>query len=186
MARDDAAVLDIVLACRLVLDFKQDMTKQAFLGDAKTQSAVLHQLLIIGEATRRRSQRFCASHGDIPWQQIRGMRNRLMHEYNDVDLDEVWKTDFFPTSCLRASVPSCLPKDCSLTPPSSLIASSLLKHKCQMSSGVFRCANGKREADKMSTWKKVTALRTDLVGINRCGRGVASVSCARRVRRGDR
>ena len=92
MQADDATVLDMVLACHLVLEFKSGMGKDQFLEDRKTQSADAHQLLILGEAARRLSDGFCRAHGTMPWAQIRGMRNRLIHEYNDVDLDEMWKT----------------------------------------------------------------------------------------------
>ena len=53
MARDDASLLDIARAARLLMDFIQGMTKAQFYDDLKTPSAVLHQLLIIGEAVKR-------------------------------------------------------------------------------------------------------------------------------------
>jgi uncharacterized protein with HEPN domain len=56
MARDDATLLDIANAARLVQSFIKGMTKEAFLADLKTQSAVLHQLTVIGEAVKRLSQ----------------------------------------------------------------------------------------------------------------------------------
>jgi uncharacterized protein with HEPN domain len=49
MSRDDATLLDILKAARLVTEFKGKLAKQAFLRDIKTQSAILHQLLVIGE-----------------------------------------------------------------------------------------------------------------------------------------
>ena len=53
MPRDDAHLLDILKAARLAIEFKGPAEKAEFLEDAKTQSAVLHQLLIIGEAVKR-------------------------------------------------------------------------------------------------------------------------------------
>lgn len=53
MPRDEAHVLDILKAARLAIEFKGTADQAAFLGDAKTQSAVLHQLLVIGEAVKR-------------------------------------------------------------------------------------------------------------------------------------
>ena len=67
------------------------MEKAAFLEDAKTQSAVLHQLLIVGEAVKRLSPEFRAAHPDVPWKLIAGTRDKLIHFYEGVDLDEVWK-----------------------------------------------------------------------------------------------
>jgi uncharacterized protein with HEPN domain len=92
MPRDSAALLDIVKAARLVIEFTGGMDQDTFLQDAKTQSAVLHQLLILGEAVKRLSGEFRASHPAIPWALIAGMRDTLIHEYNAVDLYEVWRT----------------------------------------------------------------------------------------------
>jgi len=92
MPRDDATLLDILKAARLVVEFKGKLAKKAFLRDAKTQSAILHQLLVIGEAVKRLSEDFRAGHPEIPWLRIAGMRDKLIHAYDAVDLDEVWKT----------------------------------------------------------------------------------------------
>jgi len=54
------------------------------------QSAVIWQLEIIGEATKRLSIPFRDNHPDIPWQKMAGMRDILIHAYDAVDLDEVW------------------------------------------------------------------------------------------------
>ena len=92
MSRDDATLLDILKAARLVLEFKGKLTKKSFLRDVKTQSAILHQLLVIGEAVKRLSEDFRSQHPQIPWIRIAGMRDKLVHQYDAVDLDEVWKT----------------------------------------------------------------------------------------------
>lgn len=67
MSRDETTLLDIVRAARLVLEFKRDMGKATFLKDIKTQSAVLHQLMVMGEAVKRLSQDFRSRHPEIPW-----------------------------------------------------------------------------------------------------------------------
>lgn len=92
MKRDEAVLLDLVRAARLVLEFKQGMDKAAFLGDLKTQSSVLHQLMVMGEATKRLSDDFRDQHPEIPWRLIAGMRDNLIHGYDIVDLEEVWRT----------------------------------------------------------------------------------------------
>jgi uncharacterized protein with HEPN domain len=91
MSRDSATLLDIVKAARNILEFKQDLDKIAFLDDPKTQSAILHQLIVLGEAVKRLSNEFRSHHPTIPWRLIAGMRDKLIHGYDDVDLDEVWK-----------------------------------------------------------------------------------------------
>jgi len=91
LPRDDAHVLDILKAARLAIEFKGSAGKAAFLSDAKTQSAVLHQLLVIGEAVKRLSPEFRAAHPEVPWRLIAGTRDKLIHFYEGVDLEEVWK-----------------------------------------------------------------------------------------------
>jgi len=56
MRRDDATLLDLLKAARLAMQFKGDAIRQEFLEDAKTQSAVLHQLLLLGEGAKRLSE----------------------------------------------------------------------------------------------------------------------------------
>lgn len=92
MARDDSTLLDILRACRLALEFRGRLDKASFLTDLKTQAAVLHELLVLGEAAKRLSVGFLDEHPDVPWKAIAGMRDRLLHGYDDVDLDLVWKT----------------------------------------------------------------------------------------------
>jgi uncharacterized protein with HEPN domain len=92
MSRDSATLLDMLKAARLAVEFREGMNKRAFRDDPKTLSAVLHQLLVLGEAGKRLSQEFRTRHKAIPWKKIVGMRDKLIHEYDDVDLDEVWKT----------------------------------------------------------------------------------------------
>ena len=92
MHRDEATLLDIAMAARLVLEFIEGMDKAAFLDDVKTQSSVLHQLMVMGEAVKRLSDGFRTRHPEIPWSLMAGMRDKLIHGYDIVDLEEVWKT----------------------------------------------------------------------------------------------
>lgn len=90
--RDDATLLDIRRACELVAQFIEGFNEQAFLADSKTQSAVLHQILLLGEAAKRLSVAARDRFPSVPWKQISGMRDRLIHGYDSVDLIEVWNT----------------------------------------------------------------------------------------------
>jgi uncharacterized protein with HEPN domain len=90
--RDLAALLDIYQAAKKVLRYKEGLNKAEFLDDDKTQSAIVFQLLISGEAVKRLTPEFRNQHPEIPWSLIAGMRDKLIHNYDDVDLEEVWKT----------------------------------------------------------------------------------------------
>ena len=81
MPRDESILLDVARAAQLILEFKQGLDKATFLGDIKTQSAILHQLMIMGEAVKRLSAEFRADHPEIPWALIAGMRDKLIHGY---------------------------------------------------------------------------------------------------------
>jgi uncharacterized protein with HEPN domain len=61
-----------------------------FFADRKTQSAVIRQLEIIGEAVKNLSADLVAKETAVPWRQIAGARDRLIHAYFSVDLDAVW------------------------------------------------------------------------------------------------
>ena len=92
MHRDEATILDIVRAGQLIQDFIVGATEAEFLSDPKTQSSVLYQLLVMGEAVKRLSADFRNQHADIPWSLIAGMRDHLIHAYDAVDWNEVWST----------------------------------------------------------------------------------------------
>lgn len=90
--RDSALVLDILGAARQVLTFIEGMDHAAFQRDPKTQSAVIFQLVIIGEATKRLSDGFRSSHPSVPWSDIARMRDRMIHHYTKTNTAQVWKT----------------------------------------------------------------------------------------------
>ena len=90
--RDSSALLDIYQAANKVVEFSRGFDQPSFLADERTQSAILHQLLIIGEAVKRLSAEFRRSHPHIRWTPMAGMRDVLIHGYDTVDLDEVWRT----------------------------------------------------------------------------------------------
>jgi len=92
MSRDNAIILDILKSAILATEFLGETDQEGFNQDPKTQSAILHQLLLIGEAVKRLSDGFRNQHGSVPWRRIAGMRDVLIHQYDDVDLDEVWRT----------------------------------------------------------------------------------------------
>lgn len=90
--RDAGYLWDILSCCKLIQSFIEGMDFADFKTDAKTQSAVIRQQEIIGEATKQLSSAFREQHPNIPWQAIAGMRDVLIHAYKKVKVDMVWNT----------------------------------------------------------------------------------------------
>ena len=82
-------------AARLARGYTEDMSREDFLSDSRTQHAVIFNLQIVGEAATKLSNEhgdFIAQHPQIAWKAMRGMRNRLARGYFDINLDVVWET----------------------------------------------------------------------------------------------
>ncbi|HUT28780.1 MAG TPA: DUF86 domain-containing protein [Sedimentisphaerales bacterium] len=90
MWRDDAYLLDMLLAARKVGEFTRDVSWERFQADELMQNAVMRQIQIIGEAARKVSPEYQKQHPEIAWQQVIGMRNRLVHEYFRIIPERVW------------------------------------------------------------------------------------------------
>ena len=91
MRDDDARLLDIVLACREAQDYVQGVTEADFCGDRKLQRALSMVLEIIGEAARTVSDDLKQAHPEIPWRDLVGLRNRIVHEYFRLDIGVLWQ-----------------------------------------------------------------------------------------------
>jgi len=70
-----------------LLEYAEGMTIETFLTDSKTQDACVRQLEIASEATKRLSMPLRDRFTNVPWKDMAGMRDRLIHQYIDVDLD---------------------------------------------------------------------------------------------------
>ena len=75
-----------------ILKFIEDYSFDDFVGDSKTVHAVIRAIEVIGEAASKLSKEYKNKNRHIPWNQIIGMRNHLIHVYFDIDHDTVWKT----------------------------------------------------------------------------------------------
>lgn len=90
--KDDAVYLgQITDAALLVQEYVGTMDRAAFLADRKTQSAVILQLMLIGELAKRISAETKEQIG-LPWKEVAGFRDRAIHDYYDINLDIVWDT----------------------------------------------------------------------------------------------
>lgn len=91
--KDDSIYIDHMLnSINRILDYISGKDLEAFEADLVRQDAVVRQLEIIGEATKRVSKELRSKHPDIPWSDMAGMRDVLINNYIDVDLGVVWKT----------------------------------------------------------------------------------------------
>ncbi len=98
--RDDRDHLcDIRQAAEKAIAFVSGMDYAAFAGDEKTVFAVVRALEVLGEAAKRISQNVRERHPAVPWRSMAGIRDKLIHDYVNVDLEVVWKTvrDDLPT-----------------------------------------------------------------------------------------
>ena len=83
---------DIFAAMVAIQEFVEDMDFEEFAADDKTASAVLRKLEIIGEATKNVPDEIRREYPQVPWRQMAGMRDRLIHSYFRVDYALVWET----------------------------------------------------------------------------------------------
>jgi uncharacterized protein with HEPN domain len=90
MSRDRAALLDIDRAAKLALVFAEGLSQAELATNLEKQSAILYQIVVVGEAVKRLSQEFRAQHPEIPWQGIAGMRDILAHQYDRLEVEEIW------------------------------------------------------------------------------------------------
>ena len=88
--RDRDSVIDIYLAGEKVLKFSQNISLENLETDDLRLSAILYQIGIIGEATKRLSEEFREQNSSIPWKKMAGMRDIIFHQYDRVDIDIVW------------------------------------------------------------------------------------------------
>lgn len=84
--RDIGYAIDILIACRDIDQFSQEKSLADLESDAMYQAAVLRKLEIVGEVAKRLSEGFKAKHSSISWKGWAGLRDRLIHGYDDVNL----------------------------------------------------------------------------------------------------
>jgi uncharacterized protein with HEPN domain len=85
----------MLTAAREALGFVEGLDREMFLDDRRTQMAVVMNLLIIGEAAAKimdAEPAFVRAHPELPWRNMRGMRNRMAHGYFETNYELVWET----------------------------------------------------------------------------------------------
>ena len=112
MEREVQYLLDILASARMIRAYLEGVTRNEFLVDTQLQDSVIRRIEIIGEAAGRVSSAFREENPEIPWNEIRGMRNRMIHRYDDIDMDIVWET-------VQQDIPQLISRFERLAPPGS-------------------------------------------------------------------
>jgi len=92
MRRDNALLKDILDAINAVEAFVGGKDKKEFFKSDLLQSAVMRKLEIIGEAVKNLSPELKKSYPHVPWKDIAGMRDKLIHGYFGINIERVWET----------------------------------------------------------------------------------------------
>jgi len=83
---------DILEAIIDIYNFIEDLSFNEFTEDKKTINAVIRSLEVIGEASKKVSQEIKENNQNIPWKEMAGMRDKMIHGYFDLDLVTIWET----------------------------------------------------------------------------------------------
>ena len=90
MPRDQESLIDISTAIQRILRYTANISRAELEANDEKLSAILYQITILGEATKRLSAPFRQQHPDIPWREIAGMRDIIGHQYDQRDFDVIW------------------------------------------------------------------------------------------------
>ena len=94
---------DMIEFCERVLSYTRGMNQDAFVGNALVYDATLRNLGLIGEAATRIPEAVRAAHPEIPWREVIGARNRIIHAYLGIDDDIIW-------TIIQDDIPAILPE----------------------------------------------------------------------------
>jgi uncharacterized protein with HEPN domain len=111
MPRDETHLIDIVRAGNRILNYVAGLDRDMAESDSRTRAAILYEFLVIGEAVKRLSSEFRAERPDVPWSQIAGMRDVLIHGYDRVNFDRVWSAIEHALPDLLAVLTPLMPKE---------------------------------------------------------------------------
>lgn len=92
MDDDKLYVSHILEAIEKIERFVNSLKFDDFVKNDLIQSGVMRELGIIGEASKKLSAEYKTSHGNIPWKEIIGMRDKLVHDYFEIDVEALWQT----------------------------------------------------------------------------------------------
>ncbi len=90
MSRDRESLIDIINSIKRILRYANGINRFELETNDEKLSAILYQVTIIGEATKRLSESLRQNHSEIPWREMAGMRDIIVHKYDQLDLDVIW------------------------------------------------------------------------------------------------
>jgi uncharacterized protein with HEPN domain len=103
MLRDKQALIDISTAIQQTLLYAQGIDQDNLQQDDEKQAAILYRLIVIGEATKRLSDELREQYPMIPWGQMAGLRDVVIHDYDELDFDILWNV-------IHINLPDILPE----------------------------------------------------------------------------
>ena len=110
MSRDDAYLVDILESAKIALEYVAGKSWDEFYEDMQCQDAVLRRIEIIGEAARHVSPQTQKKYPQIPWRDLTVLRNLVIHQYDAVDINQVWDT-------VQNKLPSLVKEISKIVPP---------------------------------------------------------------------
>jgi uncharacterized protein with HEPN domain len=102
--KDFKYIHDILQQIMMIENFVYEIDFANFMQDEKTQYAVVRAIELIGEISNKLSEDFIVNNQGFPYSEMRGMRNRLIHEYDNVDFVKVWNVIVSDLPALKAKV----------------------------------------------------------------------------------
>jgi uncharacterized protein with HEPN domain len=101
---DRTALLQIRIACFRIASYTVGMSLADFMSDDLRRSAVMYQIMVMGEAVKRLSTAFRQRYDGVNWRAVAGMRDILIHKFDTIDVSRVWNSAVRDSPDLDAAV----------------------------------------------------------------------------------
>ncbi len=111
MPRDRESILDMLNSIRLVMQYVSGLEQRDFEANDQCQDAVIRRIEIMGEAAKRVAETVRQRFPQVPWHEMAGMRDRVIHSYDTVDVEIVWDTIRRDLPTLAGQLQSVLESD---------------------------------------------------------------------------